>query len=153
MEKPWQDSVIDILLVEDNQGDIRLTQEVFKDCRIRNELHICNDGEQAMDYLLLRGKYVHAVRPDLILLDLNLPRKDGRQVLNEVKQHEVLKNIPIVVLTTSSAEQDILRSYNLHANCYITKPIDLVQFVRVVKSIQDFWLVIAKLPTHSSNGF
>ncbi|MGA2409300.1 MAG: response regulator [Candidatus Binataceae bacterium] len=153
MEQLNPSGVIDILLVEDNPGDVRLTQEVFKECKIRNELHVCYDGEEAMDYLLARGKHVHAVRPDLILLDLNLPRKDGRQVLTEVKQHPVLKTIPIVVLTTSAAEQDILRSYNLHANCYITKPIDLSQFINVVKYIQDYWLVIAKLPSHHSNGF
>jgi chemotaxis family two-component system response regulator Rcp1 len=147
--QPYRNNgVIDILLVEDNPGDIRLTREVFKEGKVRNNLHVCCDGEEAMDYLQLRGKYANAMRPDLVLLDLNLPRKDGRQVLEEVKQDLVLRTIPIVILTTSAAEQDILRSYNLHANCYITKPVDLNQFVRVVNYIQDYWLEIVKLPTH-----
>jgi chemotaxis family two-component system response regulator Rcp1 len=148
MQQYRNNGVIDILLVEDNPGDIRLTREVFKEGKVRNNLHVCCDGEEAMDYLQLRGKYTNAVRPDLVLLDLNLPRKDGRQVLEEVKQDPVLRTIPIVILTTSGAEQDILRSYNLHANCYITKPVDLNQFVRVVNYIQDYWLEIVKLPTH-----
>ncbi|HUN58957.1 MAG TPA: response regulator [Candidatus Binataceae bacterium] len=147
MEQLWHNGTIDILLVEDNPGDVRLTREVFKEGKVRNKLHVCSDGEEAMDYLKLRGKYTGAVRPDLVLLDLNLPRKDGRQVLEEVKEDPVLKTIPIVILTTSAAEQDILRSYNLHANCYITKPVDLNQFVRVVNYIQDYWLEIVKLPT------
>ena len=147
--QPYRNNgVIDILLVEDNPGDIRLTREVFKEGKVRNNLHVCCDGEEAMDYLQLRGKYANATRPDLVLLDLNLPRKDGRQVLEEVKQDLVLRTIPIVILTTSAAEQDILKSYNLHANCYITKPVDLNQFVRVVNYIQDYWLEIVKLPTH-----
>jgi len=149
MQQYRNNGVIDILLVEDNPGDIRLTREVFKEGKVRNNLHVCCDGEEAMDYLQLRGKYADAVRPDLVLLDLNLPRKDGRQVLQEVKQDPILRTIPIVILTTSAAEQDILRSYNLHANCYITKPVDLNQFVRVVNYIQDYWLEIVKLPTHA----
>jgi two-component system, chemotaxis family, response regulator Rcp1 len=148
MQQYRNNGVIDILLVEDNPGDIRLTREVFKEGKVRNNLHVCCDGEEAMDYLQLRGKYTNASRPDLVLLDLNLPRKDGRQVLEEVKQDPVLRTIPIVILTTSAAEQDILRSYNLHANCYITKPVDLNQFVRVVNYIQDYWLEIVKLPTN-----
>ncbi|HTT74932.1 MAG TPA: response regulator [Candidatus Binataceae bacterium] len=147
MEQFWHGGVIDILLVEDNPGDIRLTQEVFKEGKIRNKLHVCTDGEEALDYLHLRGKYANAVRPDLVLLDLNLPRKDGRQVLQEAKENPVLRTIPIVILTTSAAEQDILRSYNLHANSYITKPVDLDQFVRVINYIQDYWLEIVKLPS------
>jgi two-component system, chemotaxis family, response regulator Rcp1 len=147
MEQLWHNGVIDILLVEDNPGDVRLTREVFNEGKLRNKLHVCCDGEEAMEYLQLRGKYANAVRPDLVLLDLNLPRKDGREVLREVKADPILKTIPIVILTTSAAEQDILRSYNLHANCYITKPVDLNQFVRVVNYIQDYWLEIVKLPT------
>jgi two-component system, chemotaxis family, response regulator Rcp1 len=148
MQQYRNNGVIDILLVEDNPGDIRLTREVFKEGKVRNNLHVCCDGEEAMDYLQLRGKYTNASRPDLVLLDLNLPRKDGRQVLEEVKQDPILRTIPIVILTTSAAEQDILKSYNLHANCYITKPVDLNQFVRVVNYIQDYWLEIVKLPTN-----
>jgi len=148
MQQYRNNGVIDILLVEDNPGDIRLTREVFKEGKVRNNLHVCCDGEEAMDYLQLRGRYTNASRPDLVLLDLNLPRKDGRQVLEEVKQDPILRTIPIVILTTSAAEQDILRSYNLHANCYITKPVDLNQFVRVVNYIQDYWLEIVKLPTN-----
>jgi chemotaxis family two-component system response regulator Rcp1 len=148
MQQYRNNGVIDILLVEDNPGDIRLTREVFKEGKVRNNLHVCCDGEEAMDYLQLRGKYTNASRPDLVLLDLNLPRKDGRQVLEEVKQDPILRTIPIVILTTSAAEQDILKSYNLHANCYNTKPVDLNQFVRVVNYIQDYWLEIVKLPTN-----
>jgi two-component system, chemotaxis family, response regulator Rcp1 len=146
MEQLRHSGVIDILLVEDNPGDVRLTREVFKEGKVRNELHVCADGEEAMDYLRLRGKYANAVRPDLVLLDLNLPRKDGREVLSEVKDDPILRTIPIVILTTSAAEQDILHSYNQHANCYITKPVDLTQFIRVVNYIQDYWLEIVKLP-------
>jgi CheY-like chemotaxis protein len=137
---------IDILLVEDNEGDARLAKEAMRDSKLRNTLHHVGDGEEAMEFLYQRGKHADAPRPDLILLDLNLPRKDGRAVLEEVKTDENLKRIPVVILTTSSDEQDILRSYNLHANCYITKPIDLNQFLKVVRSIEDFWLTIVKLP-------
>ena len=137
---------IDILLVEDNEGDARLAKEAMRDSKIRNTLHHVGDGEEAMEFLYQKGKHADAPRPDLILLDLNLPRKDGRAVLEEVKTDVSLKRIPVVILTTSSDEQDILRSYNLHANCYITKPIDLTQFLVVVRSIEDFWLTIVKLP-------
>jgi CheY-like chemotaxis protein len=137
---------IDILLVEDNEGDARLAKEAMRDSKISNTLHHVGDGEEAMEFLYQKGKHADAPRPDLILLDLNLPRKDGRAVLEEVKTDENLKRIPVVILTTSSDEQDILRSYNLHANCYITKPIDLTQFLKVVQSIEDFWLTIVKLP-------
>jgi CheY-like chemotaxis protein len=137
---------IDILLVEDNEGDARLAKEAMRDGKLRNTLHHVGDGEEAMEFLYQRGKHADAPRPDLVLLDLNLPRKDGRAVLEEVKTDENLKRIPVVILTTSSDEQDILRSYNLHANCYITKPIDLNQFLKVVRSIEDFWLTIVKLP-------
>jgi len=137
--------VIDILLVEDNPADIRLTQEVFKDCKVANRLWVARDGLEAMDFLL--GKTGgEAIMPDLILLDLNMPRMDGREVLDELKKDERLKTIPVIVLTTSETEQDILRSYQLGANSYITKPVDLIQFVRVVRSIEDFWLAVVKMP-------
>lgn len=138
--------VIEILLVEDNPGDVRLTQEALKEAKVRNSLHVVEDGVAAMDFLFRRGEYANAPRPDLILLDLNLPRKDGREVLEEIKQDSQLMRIPVVVLTTSRAEEDILRSYNLHANCYVTKPVDLEQFITIVKSIEDFWLTIVRLP-------
>lgn len=138
---------IDILLVEDNPGDVRLTLEIFKDGKIANRITAVEDGIEAMDYLRREGKFKDSRRPDLILLDLNLPRKDGREVLREIKEDDSLKQIPIVVLTTSRAEEDIVRSYDLHANCYITKPVDLNQFIRVVGSIEEFWLSVVKLPT------
>lgn len=137
---------VEILLVEDNPGDVRLTTEVLKDAKLCNKIHVAVDGVEAVDFLRRRGNYSTAVRPDLILLDLNLPRKDGREVLEEIKGDEDLKHIPVVVLTTSSAEQDILKSYALHANCYITKPVDLEQFAKVVSSIEEFWFSIVKLP-------
>ena len=137
---------IDILLVEDSPGDVRLTQEALKDAKMRNELHVVVDGVEAMSFLHKEGKYADVPRPDLILLDLNLPKKDGREVLEEVKADESLKRIPVVVMTISQAEEDILKAYNLNANCYITKPVDLDQFVKVVKSIDEFWLSLVKLP-------
>ncbi len=137
---------INILLVEDNPGDARLTMEALRDAKVRNELSVVVDGVEAMAFLRRENGYAGAPRPDLILLDLNLPRKDGRQVLEEIKQDKNLQRIPIAVLTTSQAEKDILTSYNLHANCYIAKPVDLDEFVRVVKGIEEFWLSIVKLP-------
>ncbi len=137
---------IEILLVEDNPGDVRLTQEVFKESKIRNKLHVVKDGVEAMDFLRRQGKSANGVRPDLILLDLNLPKKDGREVLAEIKADDDLKRIPVVVLTISKAEEDILRSYSLHANCYLTKPIEFEQFFNLVKYIEEFWLTIVKLP-------
>ena len=137
---------IEILLVEDNPGDVRLTREGLTESKVRNNLHVARDGVEAMAFLRGEGQHANAVRPDLILLDLNLPRMDGREVLSEVKSDPKLKTIPVVVLTTSRAEQDVLRSYDLHANCYITKPVDLEQFITVVKSIEDFWFTIVTLP-------
>jgi CheY-like chemotaxis protein len=137
---------IRILLVEDNPADVRLTRENLKDSKIRNNLYVVSDGADAMAFLRREGKFGNAARPDLILLDLNLPKKDGREVLTEIKSDDKLKAIPVVVLTISKAEEDVLRTYNLHANCYITKPIDLEQFAKVVKSIEDFWLSIVRLP-------
>lgn len=137
---------IDILLVEDNPGDVRLAKEALKESKMKNAIHVAEDGMQAMAFLRREGKYADVPHPDLVLLDLNLPRKDGREVLAEIKNDDDLKRIPVVILTVSSAEEDILKTYNLHANCYITKPIDLDQFIKVVKSIEDFWLTIVKLP-------
>lgn len=137
---------IEILLVEDNPGDARLAQEALRESKIQNEIHVVRDGVDAMAYLRGQTPFLGAPLPDLILLDLNLPRKDGRQVLAEIKADEKLKCIPVVVLTISRDEEDILKSYNLHANCFITKPIDLQQFLRVIRSIEDFWLTIVKLP-------
>ena len=137
---------VEILLVEDNPGDARLAREALKDSKIRNSLSHVKDGVEALAFLRQQGDYAAAPRPDLILLDLNLPRKDGRQVLAEIKQDPDLKRIPVVVLTISKDEEDVLKSYSLHANCFITKPIDLGQFMKVVKSIEDFWLTIVKLP-------
>jgi chemotaxis family two-component system response regulator Rcp1 len=138
---------IEILLVEDSPGDVRLTQEALRDAKVQNNLHIASDGIEATAFLWRQGKYANAPRPDLILLDLNLPKKGGREVLEEIKQDPSLKSIPVVILTTSAAEEDILRSYQLHANCYITKPVDLDQFLKVVKTIDSFWLAIVKLPS------
>jgi chemotaxis family two-component system response regulator Rcp1 len=138
---------IEILLVEDNAADVRLTEEALKEGKVRNNLHVARDGMEALEFLRRQGPHKSATRPDLILLDLNLPRRDGREVLAEIKDDDELKTIPVVVLTTSSAEADILKSYKLHANCYITKPVDLEQFVQVVKSIDDFWLTVVRLPT------
>lgn len=137
---------VEILLVEDNPADVRLTKEALKEEKLYSNLHVASDGVEAMAFLHKEGKYSKAVRPDLILLDLNLPKKDGREVLNEIKTDDKLKAIPVVVLTVSKSEEDILKSYNLHANCYITKPVDISQFVKIAKSIQDFWLTIVKLP-------
>jgi chemotaxis family two-component system response regulator Rcp1 len=138
---------IEILLVEDNPGDIRLTKEALKEAKVLNTLTVVQDGVDALTCLRRQGQYADAKRPDLILLDLNLPRKDGREVLAEIKNDEALKFIPVVILTTSQDEQDVLKSYGLHANCYITKPVELEQFISVVKAIEDFWLGIVILPS------
>lgn len=137
---------IEILLVEDSPGDVRLTHEALKDAKITNTLHVIEDGVLALDFLYKRPPFENAPRPDLILLDLNLPRKNGREVLAEIKANDSLKSIPVVILTTSSAEDDVLRAYNLHANCYITKPVDFNQFTTVVRTIKDFWMTVVTLP-------
>ncbi len=137
---------VDILLVEDNPGDVDLARDALENTKISNNLYVVSDGETAMSFLRQADGYEDVPRPGLVLLDLNLPRKDGREVLAEIKADSNLKRIPVVVLTTSRAEEDILKSYNLHANCYITKPIDLSQFLKVVRSIEDFWLSIVVLP-------
>lgn len=137
---------VEILLVEDNPGDIRLTMEALKEHKVLNKLSVVNDGVEAISFMRREGKFADAHRPDLILLDLNLPKKSGKEVLEEIKNDPDLKRIPVVVLTASSAEKDILSSYNLSANCYITKPVSLDQFVEVVKAIENFWLTIVKLP-------
>jgi CheY-like chemotaxis protein len=137
---------VEILLVEDNPGDVRLTEEALKEGKIVNRLSVVGDGVEALAFLRREAKYANASRPDLILLDLNLPKKDGREVLAEIKADDDLKRIPVVILTISKAEEDILKTYNLHCNCYITKPVDLSQFLTVVKAVEDFWLTIVKLP-------
>lgn len=137
---------IHILLVEDNAGDVRLTREALKEGKVGNSLTVAPDGVEALAILRQEGRYAGEARPDLILLDLNLPKKDGREVLAEIKDNPTLKRIPVVVLTTSKAEEDILRTYDLHANCYITKPVDFEKFVAVVRSIDDFWLSVVRLP-------
>ena len=138
---------IEILLVEDSPGDVRLTQEALKEAKVRNNLSVARDGEEALAVLRQQGPHAGAARPDLILLDLNLPQKDGREVLAEIKEDPRLRRIPVVILTTSKMEEDILKSYDLHANAYITKPVDLDQFIQVVRAIEGFWLSIVVLPT------
>jgi CheY-like chemotaxis protein len=138
---------IEVLLVEDDPGDVLLIQEAFEFNKVHNNLNIVRDGEQALAYLRREGEYASAARPDLVLLDLNLPRKDGREVLEEVKTDEVLRTIPIVVLTTSEAEEDVLRSYQLHANAYVTKPVDFDRFVSIVRQIDDFFVSVVRLPS------
>ncbi|MEU2248409.1 response regulator [Streptomyces sp. NPDC019224] len=137
---------IEVLLVEDDPGDELMTREAFEDNKIRNTLHVVRDGEEALDFLYRRGAHAEAPRPDLILLDLNLPKYDGRQVLEQIKQDPELALIPVVVLTTSSAEEDILRSYKLHANAYVTKPVDLDQFIAAVRQIDEFFVTVVRLP-------
>ena len=137
---------IEVLLVEDNPGDVRLTREALRDGKVHNNLSVAPDGVEALAFLRREGKYADAPRPDVILLDLNLPKKDGREVLEEIKADPSLARIPVVILTSSEAERDIVQAYALHANCYVTKPVDLDQFITVVKSIEDFWFTIVKLP-------
>jgi two-component system, chemotaxis family, response regulator Rcp1 len=138
---------VDILLVEDNLGDVRLTQEALKEAKLVVNLHVVNDGVEAMAFMRREGQYACKPRPDIVLLDLNLPKKDGREVLAEIKNDPDLKRTPVVIVTTSKAEEDIVKTYDLHANCYVTKPLDLDQFVIMVQSIEHFWLTIVKLPT------
>jgi chemotaxis family two-component system response regulator Rcp1 len=137
---------IEVLLVEDSPGDVRLTREALKDAKAQISLHVASDGIEAMEFLEREGIHADAPRPDLVLLDLNLPRKDGREVLKEIKESPTLKSIPVVILTTSASETDVLHSYQLHANCYISKPVDLEGFLKVVRSIDNFWLSVVKLP-------
>ena len=136
----------EFLLVEDNPGDVRLTREALRESKVKNNLHVVSNGVDAIAFLRRQGPYADAPRPDIILLDLNLPKMDGREVLAEIKADPVLRRIPVVVITSSEAEQDILRSYDLHVNCYVTKPVDLEQFMKVVQSVETFWLTIVKLP-------
>ncbi len=138
---------VEFLLVEDNPGDVRLTKEALTDSKVRNNLNVLGDGFAAMDFLHRNSPYENAQRPDIILLDLNLPRMDGREVLSRIKADPDLRRIPVVVITSSEAEQDILKTYDLHVNCYVTKPVDLDQFIKVVQSIETFWLTIVKLPS------
>jgi len=137
---------IEVLLVEDSPGDVRLTREAFKDAKVHINLYVVSDGAEAMAFLKREDKHANAPRPDLILLDLNLPKKDGREVLAEIKESPTLRSIPVVILTTSESDEDVLRSYHLHANCYITKPVGLDGFLKVVQSIDNFWLSVVKLP-------
>ncbi|MFI6598880.1 response regulator [Nonomuraea sp. NPDC050536] len=143
---------IEVLLIEDDQGDILLTREAFDLNKVRNRLHVVNDGEQAMAFLRREDGYADAPRPDLMLLDLNLPRMDGMEVLEAVKADSELRTIPVVILTTSEAEEDIIRSYRLHANAYVSKPVDFEQFIRVVRQIDDFFVTVVKLPSHHDGG-
>ncbi|MGE5456998.1 MAG: response regulator [Methanococcaceae archaeon] len=140
---------VEILLVEDNPGDVRLTQEAFLEGKVWNNIHVAKDGVEAISFLKKRDNFAKAPRPDIILLDLNLPKKNGREVLAEIKSDNTLKSIPVIILTTSQAEKDITESYELNANCFITKPVDLDDFFRVIKTLQEFWLKIVKLPPNT----
>jgi CheY-like chemotaxis protein len=138
---------VEILMIEDNPGDARLAREALKEGKILNTLHVMKDGREGLDFLYRRGRYLNVPKPDIILLDLNLPGLDGRQVLQEIKSNDSLKLIPVIVLTSSAAEEDILKSYDLHANCYIVKPVDFEKFTQIVKQLEDFWFSVVKLPT------
>jgi CheY-like chemotaxis protein len=140
--------VVDVLLVEDDPGDVLMTQEAFADHKVHNRLHVVSDGVEAMAFLRKEGSYADATTPDLILLDLNLPKMDGREVLAAIKEDETLRSIPVVILTTSEAEEDVLRSYSLHANAYVTKPVDFERFIDVVRRIDDFFVTVVRLPNH-----
>lgn len=153
MDPSTHAKLVDILLVEDNAGDVRLTIETLKNAKIHNTLHVTRDGVEAMAFLRQEGNYLSVPRPDLILLDLNLPKKDGREMLADIKTDPELRRIPVVILTTSQAEEDILRSYDLHANCYITKPLDLNQFAIVIQSLENFWLTIVTLPSNEKGNY
>jgi CheY-like chemotaxis protein len=151
-DQPGPRLLVEILLVEDNPSDVLLTRIAMQECKIANRLHVAKDGEVAMSFLRRQGEHAEAPRPDLVMLDLNLPRMDGRELLREMKSDPMLRVIPVVVLTTSDSETDVLRSYDLHANAYITKPLDMEQFVRVVKGIDDFWFGIVRLPRRTEPG-
>jgi chemotaxis family two-component system response regulator Rcp1 len=142
-----QPEIMNILLVEDNPGDIRLTQEAFKEGSVPKTLHVVKDGVEAMNFLRRKGNYINVPTPDIILLDLNLPRKDGREVLADIKSDELLRFIPVIILTTSDSEQDISKAYSLYANCFVTKPVDLDQFIFIIRQIEIFWFQVTKLPT------
>jgi len=146
MSETGKHALVEILLVEDNPSDVVLTRIAMKQCKIANQLHVAGDGVEALNFLRREGKYADAPRPDLILLDLNLPRMDGRQLLAAVKEDHTLRTIPVVVLTTSDAERDVMKSYSLHANAYVTKPLDMGEFIRIVKGIDEFWFGIVRLP-------
>jgi two-component system, chemotaxis family, response regulator Rcp1 len=146
MTNVFEGRPVEILLVEDNAGDVRLAREGLRECKLLNNLSVADDGVKALAFLRQEGEYAQAPRPDLIMLDLNLPRKDGREVLKEIKEDSQLKSIPVVILTTSKAEEDIVKSYSLHANCYVTKPLAIEQFINVVQAIESFWFTIVKLP-------
>jgi two-component system, chemotaxis family, response regulator Rcp1 len=141
---------IQLLLVEDSEPDVRLTMEALKEAKVKNRLWVVEDGVEAIDFLRRQGRFADAPRPDIILLDLNLPRMDGREVLRQIKNDDSLRRIPVVILTTSRSEEDVLRAYDLHANCYITKPVDFTRFMEVVRSVEDFWLTVVKLPDDRS---
>ena len=143
-----RDRPFEILLIEDNSGDVLLTKEAFEEIDYKDHINVARDGEDALDYLYKRGPYERAARPDLILLDLNLPRKDGREVLQVIKQDDSLKSIPVIVLTTSKSDRDIKICYDLHANCYITKPVDFEEFLAIMKQVVDYWLMLVRLPAH-----
>ena len=146
IDKKIETRPVDILLVEDNPGDVRLTKEALKDAKVLNEIYVARDGVEAMQFMHREGSFANVPVPDLVLLDLNLPRKDGREVLAEIKKDPKLKHIPVVVLTTSKADEDIVKTYNLHANAYITKPVDLNRFVEIMHALEEFWFTIVKLP-------
>jgi CheY-like chemotaxis protein len=146
MTNAFEGRPVEILLVEDNAGDVRLAREGLRECKLLNNLSVAEDGVKALAFLRQEGEYARAPRPDLIMLDLNLPRKDGREVLKEIKEDDELKSIPVVILTTSKAEEDVVKSYALHANCYVTKPLAIEQFINVVQAIETFWFTIVKLP-------
>jgi two-component system response regulator len=148
---PSQGRPIEVLLVEDDPGDELMTREAFEENKVRNNLHVARDGEEALDFLNRRGEFADRPRPDLVLLDLNLPKFDGLQVLAEIKADENLRTIPVVVLTTSAAEEDIVRSYQLHANAYVTKPVDFARFIQVVRQIDDFFVTVVRLPTRNAS--
>ncbi|MGI8781214.1 MAG: response regulator [Solirubrobacteraceae bacterium] len=148
MSTPEHVEIVDVLLVEDDPGDVLLIEEAFADNKVHNRLHTVSDGVEALAFLRREGRYADAPQPDLVLLDLNLPRKDGREVLGEIKADEALRHIPVVVLTTSKAEEDVLRSYKLHANAYVTKPVDFERFIEVVRQIDEFFVTVVKLPRH-----